>query len=118
MIAEADLEVSVCYGLGASCVARFSRSIVVGLPARDLVQMVLDTPQSTEPAARTARVLGDVVRSARAIDVEVAAGATEMAGPGRPITFDDIVLPGAPPRDAAPLPDKLTVLVSEAYRGG
>ena len=117
MIAEGDVEVSVCYGLGASCVGRFPHRLVGGLPAREVVQKVLESPQPTESAARTARVLSRVVRSGRPIDVELSNAPEDGTNPGRPIALDDVVVPESR-NDSAPQSDKVTVFLSEAYRGG
>jgi len=117
MIAEGDVEVSVCYGLGASCLGRFPRRLVGGLPAREVVQKVLESPQPTESAARTVRVLSKVVRSGRPIDVELSSGPDDGTSPGKPIALDDVVVPERRD-DIAPQSDKVTVLLSEAYRGG
>lgn len=118
MIAERDVEVRVCYGLGASCLGRFPRRVIGGLPTHEVIQRVIDSPQPTESAARTARVLTKVVGSGRPVDVEVHTGPNDVTRPGKPIALDDVVIPERSVGDGAPQPDSVTVLMSEAYRGG
>ena len=62
---------TVGYGLGAECVAKFDRRSLFGLSARGVIQQVVSTPQTNQPARRTAVVLRDVLQSDRVLDVEL-----------------------------------------------
>ncbi len=107
-----QVAVSVSYGVGESCSGRFARRTVAGLTARQLVKRVVECRQPRGTASRTATVLGDVLRSSRLIDVEIARGSNATAG--TPIALDDVVLRGDEKSDQ----DEFTILVSENYRGG
>lgn len=105
------IDVGIRYGISGAVRARLARRTVAGLTARQLVQRVIECRQPGAPGARTARVLGDVMRGSRQLDVELARGADAPAG--EPIAFDDVLSD-----DTAADQDDLTLLVSEAYRGG
>ena len=85
-----QIAIHVSYGVGESCRGRFARRTVAGLTARQLVARVIECRQPHGPETRTANVLGEVLRSSRQIDVELAAGPGSSAG--RPIALDDVVV--------------------------
>lgn len=114
---SAQVAVNVSYGVGASCEGHFAREAVEGLSARQLLERVVECRQADEPAARTAVVLGEVLRSSRQIDVELIRGGG-AAGPGRPIVLDDAVVRAPTGGDTGTEQDDYTILVSESYRGG
>ncbi len=107
-----QIAVHVSYGVGESCHGRFARRTVAGLTARQLVARVIECRQPHGTGTRTANVLGEVLRSSREIDVELAAGPGSSAG--RPIAFDDVVVEKGEQSDQ----DEFTLLISESYRGG
>jgi hypothetical protein len=112
----------VCYGIGGTCSSRFGRHEIEGLSARELIGRVVDSPQPSGPAARTAAVLRDALRCAREIDVELARAANSCGErEGAPITMQDVVIPkesGAPETQTNANDETVTLLVSESYRGG
>jgi hypothetical protein len=118
MSVSAEVDVSVVYGMGGACAGRFPRHSVEGLAARDLVQQVIQRPQPAGPAARTAQVLAEVLRSRREIDAELTDGPDEATGRGQPITLDQVVVRGRSDAPQSPERDDVTIRISESYRGG
>lgn len=116
MKAQNDVLVRVPYGIGAAVTGRLPMGLLAGVPAREVIQRVIATPQDTDPARRTARVLADVLRTGRRIDVEVSASADDSAI-GEPIRLEDVALPRKS-TGSYPASDTLTIRVSEEYRGG
>ena len=106
--------VGVAYGLGSECGGRFARRTVEGLSARQLVSRVIECRQARGPAARTATVVGEVLRSSREVDVELVQGSSTT---GQPIALDDVVVHG-PGGDEKADTDEYTIMISENYRGG
>lgn len=118
MLTQQDVEVRVHYGLGESCVGRFGHQDIGGLPVRDVIDRVTNSPQPTETAVQTAKVVAKVLRSGRPIDVELSNGADDGTSRGKPIVLDDVVLPERPAGDSVRQPGSVTVRMSEAYKGG
>ena len=86
-----EVGVHVTYGLGGVAEGRFSRDAVAGKSARELIRSVVQCDQAPGPAARTAKVLGDVMRRKGALDVELV-DASSDGEQGQPIRLDDVVL--------------------------
>jgi len=120
MTAEVDrkeLEVSVKYGIvGAGCNARMTRVEAAGMTARQLVEHVLRQQPSNGANHWIGRVLDEVIRSDREIDVELSHGPGSGLA-GDPIGLQEmVVIPSLEKQTAHP--SKLTVSLSESYRGG
>ena len=117
-----EVGVHVTYGLGGVAEGRFSRDAVAGKSARELIRSVVQCEQAPGPAARTAKVLGDVIRRKRALDVELVDAPNDGAQ-GQPIRLDDVVLKERNQRieldgPETPESDEFTIRISESYRGG
>jgi hypothetical protein len=106
------------YGLGASFRARFDRVKIEGWTARQIMQDAIDRPRPPGPADRTAKVLADVLRENRQVDVELVDGPTDGMTVGRPITLEHVVFPRGDTTDRTQQSDSITIVVSESYRGG
>jgi hypothetical protein len=120
-IAE-EVGVQVTYGLGGIAEGRFSRDAVTGKSARELIRRVVECPQTPGPAARTARVLSDVLRRKGVIDAELVHSSSDGAQ-GQPIRLDDVVVKERNRSfevdgPEAPDSDEFTIRISESYRGG
>ena len=121
-IARKRVDVQVTYGLGGSVLGQFPREEVAGKSASDLINLVLSRPQRPGSAARTAKVLEDVLRTERAIDAELTRAAGGEAD-GEPISLDQIVVKedeDEEQRDSSVTQEleEVTIRLSEAYRGG
>jgi hypothetical protein len=115
-VKEKEVNTEVQYGMGAACSATLLESEVYNVPARNVIMTVASSPQSTEPAQRTARVVVEAIQSGRTIDVEVFDRTKSSNVEGRPIELDDVVISD---KDEQKLkPDNLTLHVSEPYVGG
>lgn len=108
-------ELVVKYGMGAECRASLEESALEGLPVRDVIRMVVDSPQLNEAARRTAGGLDECIRSRRIMDVELIKGKRKDGERGTPIELNDIVIGRG---DQSTETDSLTILVSEPYQGG
>jgi hypothetical protein len=122
LASAAEVGVHVTYGLGGIAEGRFARDVVAGKSARELIRTVVESPQAPGPAARTARVLCDVLRRKGVIDAELAHSSSDGAQ-GRPIRLDDVVLKERHPDfevdgPETPESDEFTIRISESYRGG
>lgn len=110
------IDAEVQYGMGAACSATLLESEVFNVPARNVIMAVANSPQPTEPARRTARVVVEAIRSGRTMDVEVYDGTKSSNVEGRPIELGDVVISD---KDEQKLKtDNLTLRVSEPYVGG
>ena len=121
-IAKKRIDVRVTYGLGGSVFGQFPRDEVAGKSASDLIGLVLGRPQTLGSAARTAKVLSDVLSTERAIDAELTRASRGEAD-GEPISLDQVVVKeeeGEEQRDShlTQETDEVTIRLSEAYRGG
>jgi hypothetical protein len=111
------LDISVRYGIvGAGCSAQIPRNEAAGLTARQLVESVLERQSGNGSSSWIGRVLGEVLESRRDVDVELHFGPrTETAG--APIGIQDVIeLPLPESEDAQP--SRVTISLSESYRGG
>jgi hypothetical protein len=105
------------YGLGASCAAEVPVSEVQGVSASDLLVDLIRRPQRTNEAGRTALVLQDMLTAGRAFDLAVSTPRNgERAAPRHVLPTDVVVRPADAERGL--LPHKVTLHVSESYRGG
>lgn len=112
------VKTTAVYGLTeVGPVAVLDAEEVVGATAREMVMRVAQTPQTSDPARRTARILRDAVAH-RALDYEVVRGdGAEASQVGEPIGPDEVVVPVA--RDLeAPRTRHLTLRASEHFVGG
>jgi hypothetical protein len=117
-----EIDVRVTYGLGGSVFGQFPRHRVAGMSARELIQLVIDGPQPPGSAARTAKVLADVLRTQRMIDAELTRAAGGQAD-GDPISLDQVVVKEEDVEEQRESPviqdtEEVTIRLSEAYRGG
>jgi hypothetical protein len=111
-----QIDTEVEYGMGAACTATLLEAEVFNLPARNVIMAVANSPQSTEPARRTARVVVEAIQSGRTLDVEVQDGTKTGNIEGRQIELDDVVISE---KDEQKLKtNNLTLHVSEPYVGG
>jgi hypothetical protein len=113
-----EVEVEIEYGLGAKCTGRFPRTVVEGLPVKEVIAQVAGQEQRTDDARRAARVVQNALRGTEPIDLELppATGAPETLG--KPLTMDDILVPkGVGAEDASRI-RQLAIRMSESYRGG
>jgi hypothetical protein len=107
------------YGIGAFAEGRFTPESIRGLSARDLIARVAETPQTPGPAARTAAVLANAVRTSRQIDVELAANAAgDEPREGTPLALDDVVVPEGSDERSESISDTVHLSCSEPYVGG
>ena len=74
-VKEEQVDTKLHYGMGAVCEASLPESKVRNMTARNVIMAVTNSPQSSEPARRTARVVTEAIRSGRDMDVEVYEGA-------------------------------------------
>jgi hypothetical protein len=110
-----EKEVDVVYGMGHSCSATLSESEVFNMPVRKVIMSVANSPQSNEPARRTARVVAEAISSNRTLDVEVYSGPKSNNIAGKPIELGEVVND----KDEQILKTKkLTLCVSEPFIGG
>jgi hypothetical protein len=118
-----EVELEVCYGVGGSCGSRFTHESILGLTARQLIARVANSPQPEGPAARTAAVLAEAIRTSRQIDAELAKARRGRTSPAVPIALDEVVMPVRADGESNDSKEQLTdetlrILVSESYRGG
>lgn len=112
-------DVSITYGIGAQCGARFPDVEIAGLRARDLIGRVVATPQPPGPASRTAAVLAGALRAGRRIDIVLASNsAKDQPYGGVPISPDHVVVSAASGKTSATSQKSISLMVSEAYVGG
>jgi hypothetical protein len=111
-----QIDTEVQYGMGAACSATLLENEVFNVPARNVIMTVANSPQSTEPARRTARVVVEAIRSGRTMDVEVYDGTKTRNAEGRPIELNDLVITDKD--EQIPKTSNLTLHVSEPYVGG
>jgi len=115
------VRLEVGYGLGGAATGEFPRHQVAGMPARDVIQRVLEMPQQPGPASRTAKVLADALRTMRQIDAELV-NASSGKAQGEPIGLDDVVITcdddqkqeGSVGQET----EEVSIRCSESYRGG
>ena len=114
------IEIVVAYGIGASCRARFDLEKIEGKSAREIIVAVIYYPHPPGPEARTAKVLTEVLREGRELDVEVVDGPSDGAAVGRPITLEHVLVPqgDATSRTSQSQSTTLSVQVSENFKGG
>lgn len=110
-----QFDLSIEYGMSAPCCATLEPETLAGQTARELISRVSNTDQETEPAKRAARVLRDVIRSRRLVDVEVVKNPKEKVEPGKPVGLDEVILK---PNNGQPKTDQLILRVQEPYVGG
>jgi hypothetical protein len=118
-----EVELEVTYGVGGTCASRFSRESVLGLTARQLIARVAHSPQPEGPAARTAAVLAEAIKTSRKIDAELAKARRGRTSSAVPIALDDVVVPVRADGESNDSQEQVTeetlsILVSESYQGG
>jgi hypothetical protein len=116
------VDVRVSYGLGKEMFGRFPREEIAGLSARDLIDRVISGPQEPGSAARTAKVLADVLATQRSIDAELTRASSGDAD-GEPISLDQVIVTeeGGEEQRESPVvqeSDQITIRLSESYVGG
>ncbi len=116
-VKEEQVDTKLHYGMGAVCEASLPESKVRNMTARNVIMAVTNSPQSSEPARRTARVVTEAIRSGRDMDVEVYEGAKSDEVSGRPVELGDVVIPDRNGEKTLET-DRLTLQVSEPYVGG
>jgi len=109
------LDLGVEYGMSTRCCAILEPETLAGETVRQLISRVSNTDQETEPARRAVRVLRDVIRSRRLVDVEVVNGPKNKFEPGKPVGLDEVILK---PNNGQIKTDQLTLRVIEPYVGG
>jgi len=114
--------VGVDYGMGGSVSGVFPRDELAGKPAGEVIQRVLDHPQTPGTAGRTAKVLGDAIRTGRAIDLELTRNASRRSE-GEPISFDHILVPREQDAEQSEgglvqETEEIAMRLSESYCGG
>jgi hypothetical protein len=117
-VEEKQIDTEVQYGMGAACSATLLESEVFNAPARKVIMAVVNSPQSTEPARRTARVVAEAICSGRTMDVEVYNETKSNNIEGRPIELGDVVISDKDKNEQNPKTNNLTLRVSEPYVGG
>jgi hypothetical protein len=108
--------------MGGSASADLSVEEVAGKTAREFLKQVVGHPQSSETAARTARLIEQVLQTMKAIDAEVIPASGNRAD-GIPISLDDVLVEGEEGEGqdesvVARGTEEITIRLSEAYRGG
>jgi hypothetical protein len=113
------IDIVVTYGIGASCRARFDMVKLEGKSAREIIEEVVHCPRPPGDEARTAKVLAEVLREGRPLDVELVNGPSDGGADGRPITLDHVLVPRGDTTSRT-LHDRecTTLQVSESFRGG
>jgi hypothetical protein len=110
---EQDFRAEVRYGMGAVCEADLEE--VEGLTACELIQKVVSTPQQSQSAQRTARVLKEVIGSKRTLDVEIISGHGDDGETGEPVELNDVLIRKSEENTKT---DAINIRVSEPYVGG
>jgi hypothetical protein len=110
------------YGMGGTAFAELPLEQVAGKSALEVIKRILDHPQSSESAARTARVLEEALQTARTIDAELIRASRNKAD-GTPITFDQVIVDCEECEEqgesvAVQETEEINIRLSEAYRGG
>jgi hypothetical protein len=117
-VKKKQIDTEVQYGMGAACSATLLESEVFNVPARKVIMAVVNSPQSTEPARRTARVVAEAICSGRTMDVEIYNGIKSSNIEGRPIELGDVVISDKDKNEQNPKTNNLTLRISEPYIGG
>jgi hypothetical protein len=111
------IEVSVVYGLGSVCKARFDLEKIIEWSARKVILDVVGRPRPAGPEARTAKVIAEALRQRREIDLEMVVGPCDEKTAGTPMALEDPVIPeGTTARTCSS--NSITLRLSEPYRGG
>jgi len=116
------VRLEIGYGLGGAATGELPRHQVAGKSARQVIQSVVELPQQSGPASRTAKVLGDAMRTMRQIDAELL-NASRGKAHGEPIGLDDVVITcdDDQKQDESGVgqeTEEVTIRCSESYRGG
>jgi hypothetical protein len=112
------VELRVNYGLGGSFEARFDRIKIHDWNLAKLLKDAVDRPRPPGESQRTAKVVGDLLREHREVDIELIAGASDRTAAGRPVTLGHVPVPSEDTTDRQAQGQVLTVQISESYKGG
>jgi hypothetical protein len=116
-IREECLELEFEYGMGGSMKLCESIDAVVGRRIRELLQKAVESQQNHVAAWRTAETLcRNVLENRRLVDVEVTSHPRNGVPHSTPAELDDVLIPNN--EEDAQLPEKVTIHVSEPYKGG
>jgi hypothetical protein len=116
------VRVRVSYGVGGSIEGLFPRQEVAGKSARDVIGLVVSSPQPSSSAERTRKVLEDVFKTQQAIDAELTRAASGEED-GEPISLHQVVVKEEDGEEQSESrvtqeSEELTIRLSEPYRGG
>jgi hypothetical protein len=108
--------------MGGSAFAELPYEQVAGKTARAILKQVVVHPQSSGTAARTARLIDEVLKTMKAIDAELPKKSGSRAE-GIPISLDQILIEGEEGEGqdesvVARGTEEITIRLSEAYCGG
>ena len=110
------------YGMGGTVSGEFPRDELVGKPASEVIQRVLDHPQRPGMAERTAKIVRDAIRTCRAIDLELTKVGSHRSE-GEPITFERVLVPHEKDveegeSNLVQKTEEINLRLSESYCGG
>ena len=115
------MRVSAEYGIGGKFSALLSRDELKGKTAHEVLQTLVDRPQSPGSETRTARVVADALSTLREIDVELVKSQGGKAE-GEPVGLDDVIVAddgGVREENATgQQQEEIRIRLSESYRGG
>jgi hypothetical protein len=120
---DCEIVVSVTYGLGATVSILVPRHALKGCTVREAIESAIKVPQAPgSPEERTAVMIGEALRSARHLDIELSSGSS--GGAGTPVALHDaldLTLSGGNQSDSTErtaMEQELKFSLSEPYRGG
>ncbi len=116
-VKEKQIDTELRYGMGAVCKASLPESKIRNVTARNVIMAITSSPQSSETARRTARVVTEAIRRGRSMDVEVYEGAESDEVTGRPVELGDVVIPDRNGEQDTET-ERLALQVTEPYVGG
>lgn len=118
-VPEGLLEIRVNYGLGGSFTTRFDAQKIVDWNLAKILRDAVDRPRPPGSGEQsTAKVIGDLLKERREVDVELIEGSSDGTVVGRPITLGHVVIPSGETTSRKSQNDSITVQISESYRGG
>lgn len=116
---QARVRFDVIYGLGGMCGTSVPRAEINGQTARQMIRIVTDSTQSDPNAARTAREITRALGGPFELDVEFIGRSVGPGGAdGEPVGIDEPLFPGPESPSHRPVPNHVTLRLSESYRGG